>query len=106
MNLFAAAWVQFLIHDWFDHGHPCGENPIKVPLESDDPLYERLDGMNDDILLFQNGCLVSCACRGCSTVAILLGRSNEIFTRGHNIIISPYKMTTLRTPYCIMHSAY
>ncbi|KAK3728602.1 hypothetical protein QZH41_011684 [Actinostola sp. cb2023] len=45
LNLFAVAWVQFMVHDWFDHGRPIiGENQIKVPLAPDDPLYSRFNG--------------------------------------------------------------
>jgi hypothetical protein len=44
LNLFAAAWIQFEIHNWFSHGPPEKEDPFKVPLSSDDQWPERLDG--------------------------------------------------------------
>lgn len=44
LNLFAVAWVQFMVHDWFDHGTPVTENKIKIPLENDDPLYIKMRG--------------------------------------------------------------
>jgi hypothetical protein len=38
LNLLVAAWVQFMIHDWFDHGRRCElDNPWQVPLAPDDP---------------------------------------------------------------------
>ena len=37
INLLVAAWVQFMIHDWFSHGKNQKENPWKVPLSDDDP---------------------------------------------------------------------
>jgi len=37
LNLLAAAWIQFMIHDWFSHGKGQKENPWQVPLSDDDP---------------------------------------------------------------------
>jgi hypothetical protein len=37
LNLLAAAWIQFEVHDWFSHGKNEAENPWLVPLEADDP---------------------------------------------------------------------
>lgn len=37
LNLLAAAWIQFMIHDWFSHGKNQKENPWKVTLSKDDP---------------------------------------------------------------------
>jgi hypothetical protein len=36
LNLLAAAWIQFQIHDWFFHGEPISGNEIEVPLEEGD----------------------------------------------------------------------
>lgn len=44
LNLFGVAWVQFMVHDWFDHGTPITEHRIKVPLQQDDPLHSKLKG--------------------------------------------------------------
>lgn len=44
LNLFGVAWVQFMVHDWFDHGTPVKENKIKVPLKNDDPLFKKMKG--------------------------------------------------------------
>ncbi|KAJ7394162.1 Prostaglandin G/H synthase 1 [Desmophyllum pertusum] len=44
LNLFAVAWVQFMVHDWFDHGTPIRERKIKVPLQKDDPLRSKMKG--------------------------------------------------------------
>ena len=41
INLLVAAWVQFMIHDWFSHGKNQKENPWKVPLSDDDPWPEH-----------------------------------------------------------------
>ena len=41
LNLLAAAWVQFMIHDWFSHGKNQKENPWEVSLQEDDPWYEH-----------------------------------------------------------------
>jgi len=50
--MLAVAWVQFMVHDWFDHGRPIvGENQIQVPLEPDDPLYTRLNGKVEYVLI-------------------------------------------------------
>lgn len=37
LNLLAAAWIQFMIHDWFSHGPNERENPHILPLAPDDP---------------------------------------------------------------------
>ncbi|HVF27806.1 MAG TPA: peroxidase family protein [Pyrinomonadaceae bacterium] len=41
LNLLAAAWIQFEIHDWMSHGKNEKENPIEVPLRGDDDWPER-----------------------------------------------------------------
>jgi hypothetical protein len=40
LNVLAAAWLQFQIHDWLSHEPPDG-SPWRIPLESDDPWPER-----------------------------------------------------------------
>jgi Animal haem peroxidase len=37
LNLLAAAWIQFEVHDWFGHDTFRGEDPFVIPLEPDDP---------------------------------------------------------------------
>ena len=41
LNMWAAAWTQFMIHDWFDHGEPDLRRPIRVPLDPRDPIRRR-----------------------------------------------------------------
>ncbi|KXJ28522.1 alpha-dioxygenase 2 [Exaiptasia diaphana] len=41
INLLAAGWIQFMLHDWFDHGEQDHQNRIEVPLERNDPLYSH-----------------------------------------------------------------
>jgi hypothetical protein len=41
LNLLAAAWVQFMVHDWFSHGKNEKDDPLEIPLESDDPWPEN-----------------------------------------------------------------
>lgn len=41
LNLLAAAWIQFQLHDWISHGHNERDNPIEVPLEPGDSWPER-----------------------------------------------------------------
>ncbi|MEK6406431.1 MAG: peroxidase family protein [Acidobacteriota bacterium] len=36
LNLLAAAWIQFEVHDWMSHGSNEKENQIQIPLSSDD----------------------------------------------------------------------
>ncbi len=38
LNFIAAAWIQFMTHDWFSHGQNQESNPILVPLAKDDPF--------------------------------------------------------------------
>jgi hypothetical protein len=44
VNFIAAAWIQFMVHDWVDHGPNPSANPIKVPLPSGDALGYGLPG--------------------------------------------------------------
>ena len=37
LNLLAAAWLQFNVHDWLSHGTNPKHNPFTIELESDDP---------------------------------------------------------------------
>jgi hypothetical protein len=39
LNLLAAAWIQFQVHDWFDHGDNELERPFEIPLEPGDPWH-------------------------------------------------------------------
>ncbi len=41
LNLLAASWIQFMIHDWVNHGEVARVGVIKVPLERDDPARDR-----------------------------------------------------------------
>ncbi len=36
LNVLAAAWIQFEVHDWFSHGKSPAEEPWEIPLEADD----------------------------------------------------------------------
>ena len=38
LNFIAASWIQFMTHDWFDHGPGTTDNAISVPLPAGDPL--------------------------------------------------------------------
>jgi len=37
LNLHAAAWLQFMVHDWLSHGQNDKERVFEVPLEKGDP---------------------------------------------------------------------
>ena len=41
LNVLAAAWIQFEVHDWFSHGKPDQEEPWEIPLEDDDTWPEN-----------------------------------------------------------------
>src|SRR5258708_31312822 len=41
LNLLAAAWIQFMILDWFQPANGPKENPWKIPLREDDPWPEH-----------------------------------------------------------------
>lgn len=36
LNYLAASWIQFMIHDWFEHGNRDHSDPIAVPVASGD----------------------------------------------------------------------
>jgi Animal haem peroxidase len=37
LNLLAAAWIQFEVHDWFSHGKNEPDNPWQIPVAEGDP---------------------------------------------------------------------
>jgi hypothetical protein len=41
LNVLAAAWIQFEVHDWLSHGRGDVEHPWEVPLGDDDDWPER-----------------------------------------------------------------
>ena len=41
LNVLAAAWVQFEVHDWLSHGITDPDNPVEVELADGDPWPER-----------------------------------------------------------------
>ena len=41
LNALVAAWLQFMIHDWFGHGHAATGEVWQVPLVDDDPWPEH-----------------------------------------------------------------
>jgi hypothetical protein len=41
INLLAAAWLQFMVHDWLSHGKNEKRDPWTIPLEEDDPWPEH-----------------------------------------------------------------
>jgi heme peroxidase len=41
LNVLAAAWLQFEIHDWFSHGKNEEQDPWELALDEDDPWPER-----------------------------------------------------------------
>ena len=41
LNVLAAAWLQFMIRDWFSHGKSPKENPWEIRLQENDPWPEH-----------------------------------------------------------------
>ena len=41
VNALVAAWLQFMIKDWFSHGKGPRDNPWEIPLTDDDPWPDR-----------------------------------------------------------------
>lgn len=41
VNMLAAAWIQFMVRDWFSHGKSPKENPWLIELGKDDPWLEH-----------------------------------------------------------------
>ncbi|HEY8287281.1 MAG TPA: peroxidase family protein [Chloroflexota bacterium] len=41
LNLLAAAWLQFMVHDWFSHGKNAKEHRWRIPIKDDDPWPHR-----------------------------------------------------------------
>ena len=41
LNLLAAAWIQFMTHDWFNHGENRLDDPLLIDVADDDPWFEK-----------------------------------------------------------------
>jgi hypothetical protein len=41
VNALVAAWLQWMIRDWFSHGHSPTDDPWRIPLADDDPWPGR-----------------------------------------------------------------
>ena len=41
LNVLAAAWIQFMVHTWVDHGTGETDEPIEIPLKEDDDWPEK-----------------------------------------------------------------
>lgn len=41
VNILAAAWIQFMVRDWFSHGTSPKDNPWVIELKDDDPWPEH-----------------------------------------------------------------
>jgi len=41
LNLLAAAWIQFMVKDWFSHGAGDPQHHFELPLADDDPWPQR-----------------------------------------------------------------
>lgn len=41
LNLLAAAWIQFMNHDWISHGEPLDHAAHEIPLAEDDPARTK-----------------------------------------------------------------
>jgi hypothetical protein len=41
LNVLAASWIQFEVHDWVFHGHTETESPWEVACADDDPWFEH-----------------------------------------------------------------
>lgn len=41
LNLLAAAWIQFMVRDWFSHGASPKDNPWLLPIEAGDDWHEN-----------------------------------------------------------------
>jgi hypothetical protein len=41
LNLLAASWIQFMVHDWISHGDVAPDSLITVPLPPGDPAIRR-----------------------------------------------------------------
>ncbi|WP_194818906.1 peroxidase family protein [Nocardia sp. XZ_19_385] len=41
LNVLAAAWIQFQVHDWFSHGDSLLDSHIEIPLDAADPWPEH-----------------------------------------------------------------
>lgn len=45
LNMMAAAWIQFMTHDWFAHGPNDERDPFFVKLDENDPLRKEQPDM-------------------------------------------------------------
>ncbi|MGB8021894.1 MAG: peroxidase family protein [Candidatus Nanopelagicales bacterium] len=51
LNLLAAAWIQFQVHDWVNHTrHPLGVDDVRVPMPDGQTWTNTPDGRPEDVM--------------------------------------------------------
>jgi hypothetical protein len=51
LNILAAAWIQFQVHDWVNHArYPLGRDDIRIPLPPDMTWRNTPDGPEEDVM--------------------------------------------------------
>ena len=51
LNILAAAWIQFQVHDWVQHGHyPLGQKDISVALPASQTWRNQVDGPDEHVM--------------------------------------------------------
>src|SRR5262249_14601621 len=51
LNILAAAWIQFQVHDWVNHArHPLGEKDVTVPLPQGMSWISEAGGKAEDVM--------------------------------------------------------
>ncbi|WP_281035964.1 peroxidase family protein, partial [Mesorhizobium sp. M4B.F.Ca.ET.190.01.1.1] len=51
LNILAAAWIQFQVHDWVNHSrNPLGKDDVIVPLPSGMKWTNAVDGKPEDVM--------------------------------------------------------
>lgn len=43
LNVLAAAWIQFMVHDWLSHGKNDKSRPLDIPLPADDDWGDKME---------------------------------------------------------------
>jgi len=75
LNVLAAAWIQFQVHDWVQHGHyPLGQNDISVPLPNGMKWRNTTDGPEESVMRIPQDRPLYEAPPGSSTPALVFAK--------------------------------
>jgi hypothetical protein len=86
LNLLAAAWIQFQVHDWVQHGHyPLGQRDITVPLPDGMKWSNTVGGPEESVMRIAGDRSLYEAEPGATTPPLVFGNTTSHWWDGSEV---------------------